>query len=191
MRFYSVMGHRPEEPGALAMMAEMLCQSGTDEQIALAMTRCSKECQFPVRLPDFMQRIPGLEISKAEAEMRGSWDVLMKYVSKWGRWGEDYHHAYIEQEAPTLPARIVDTVRRTGGWGAYLQLSYSTDQRARDANFEQQRYYEEYKAWTAVEHAISQNEAIAALEAPRSALRLATREAPGAATEVAARKQGQ
>lgn len=76
-RFYSVMGHRPDEPGALALMAEILCQSGSDEQIAESMTRCTRECRFPVRLPDLLQRIPGQEVPQSEAESRKAWDVLI------------------------------------------------------------------------------------------------------------------
>src|SRR5450631_4304901 len=81
-RFYSVMGNQPTEPGALALMAEVLCSSASDELIAHAMTRCCRECRYPVRLSDFLQRIPGQEIPQPEAEGRKAWDVLQTFVRK-------------------------------------------------------------------------------------------------------------
>lgn len=147
------MGNRPDEPGALALMAEILCQSATDEQIAHAMTRCTRECRYPVRLPDLLQRIPGQEIPAVEAEMRAAWDVLIKFVNKWCRWDEGYFDgesvhvvsAHVEKGAPELPQHIVDTVRRTGGWAVYLRME------PRDFPFQQKRFFDEYEAWTAVE----------------------------------------
>ena len=44
-RFYSVVGNRPDEPGALALMAEILVQSANDDQIDAALTRCARECR--------------------------------------------------------------------------------------------------------------------------------------------------
>ena len=40
-------------------MAEMLTQTATDDEIAAALTRCARECKYPVRVPDILQRIPG------------------------------------------------------------------------------------------------------------------------------------
>lgn len=144
-RFYSVVGNRPDEPGALALMAEILCQSGTDEQISHAMTRCTRECRFPVRLPDLLQRIPGQEVPAAEAEARRAWEALTKFVDRWCRWNCERDSAYVEEGAPVLAQRIVDTVRRTGGWSAYLGLTPD------NFPFQQKRFFEEYAAWTAVE----------------------------------------
>jgi hypothetical protein len=148
-RFYSVMGHRPDEPGALAMMADILCQSASDEQIAHAMTRCSRECHYPVRLPDFLQRIPGQEIPETEAEGRKAWDLVTSFASKWVQ--SDPEGKYVitrgvrSSDPPKLSDRILDTVRRTGGWKVYVCMSDE------DFPFVQKRFFDEYKAWIAVE----------------------------------------
>ena len=118
------------------------------------------------------------EASNLDAESRAAWDILTRHVGKWGRWGEDYLHAYIEEGAPTLPPRVVNTVRRTGGWGAYLGLSYTDDQRRRDAAFQQKRFFEEYKAWTLTE--ISLPMLAASLQLPEHQIKQLTKpmEAP-------------
>jgi hypothetical protein len=88
---------------------------------------------------------------RIHAEMRLAWDLLVTYVGKWGRWGEDYKFAFIEKGAPPLMPKIADSVRRTGGWAAYLNLQYDTDAHARDAAFQQKRFFDEYQNWEAVE----------------------------------------
>jgi hypothetical protein len=148
-RFYSVMGNRPDEPGALSLMAEVLCQSASDEHIAHAMTRCCRECRYPVRLSDFLQRIPGQEIPQPEAEGRKAWDILQAFVRKYV--GNSIHgeyapeHGWYPKTFPKLADRVLDTVRRTGGWKIYKCMT--------DADFPyvQKRFFEEYAAWTAVE----------------------------------------
>ena len=148
-RFYSVMGNAPTEAGALALMAELLCQQGSDGQIQIAMTRCARECRFPVRLPDVLQRIPGLEVSNIEAEMRKAWDVLIQFVDKFvmsngeGAYSPQRHVVY--GPVPTLNQRIIDSVRRSGGWRAYKCMD------EKDYPFQQKRFFEEYQAWIAVE----------------------------------------
>jgi hypothetical protein len=147
-RFYSVMGHRPDEPGALALMAEILAKSSTGEQISHALNRCLRECRYPVRLPDIMLRIPGQEVPQPEAEARKAWDTVLNFVAKWVQ--SDVHGNYAVVPGsrsggpPTLSQRILDTVRRTGGWRAYKIMT--------DADFPhlQRRFLEEYGAWTAV-----------------------------------------
>jgi hypothetical protein len=146
--FYGIMGHIPEEDGALVGMATALCADHSLEIIELAMNRCMRECQFPVRLPDIFLRIPGAEVPKIEAEMRAAWDVLIKFVNKWCRWNDGYFDAHVEQGAPKLPQRITDTVRRTGGWRVYLRMESS------DFPHQQKRFFEEYQAWTAVERVL-------------------------------------
>jgi len=110
------------------------------------------------------------ETAKLDSETRLAWDFTISLVGKWGRWGEDYCSAYIDHDAPPIPPRVADTVRRTGGWGAYLGLSYSNDDRRRDAAFQQKRFFEEYQAWDAVKSA-EQN--FPALAAPKEVKRLA------------------
>ena len=148
-RFYSVVGHRPDEPGALALMAEMLTQSATDDQITAALTRCSRECKYPVRIPDILQRIPGQEIPQIEAEARKAWDLVQDFTRKYvgndvyGNYGPE--HGWHPKTFPKLSQRTLDTVRRTGGWRLYKCL---TNQ---DYPHQQKRFFEEYEAWTAVE----------------------------------------
>src|SRR5215831_7546200 len=81
-RFYSVMGHTPDEPGALSLMAEILASSADDSQIANALTRCARESKYPVRLPDILQRIPGQEVSDPEAQARAGWDRAVKFARR-------------------------------------------------------------------------------------------------------------
>lgn len=148
-RFYSVVGRGPEEPGALALMAEFLTQSATDEQIDLALTRCARECRYPVRLPDMLQRIQGQEIPQLEAEGRKAWEVVTSFVDKWIR--SDVEGNYVidggarSSEPPKLAQQILDTVRRTGGWRAYKRMTNE------DFPFQQKRFFQEFKAWAAVE----------------------------------------
>jgi hypothetical protein len=161
-RFYSVMGSRPDAPGALALMAEVLCQSASDEQIAHAMTRCCRECRYPVRLSDFLQRIPGQEIPAPEAEARKAWDLLQTFASKYvgndvyGNFGPE--HGWYPKTFPRLSDRILDTVRRSGGWKVYKCMSDE------DFPFVQKRFFEEYQAWTAVERVDSGRMLTAAVE---------------------------
>jgi len=148
-RFYSVMGHRPDEPGALALMAEILAQSASDAQVDRALTRCARECRYPVRLSDVLQRIPGLEVSQPEAEARKAWDVLVSFVNKYvgndvyGVFGPEF--GWHPRTYPKLSDRVLGTVRRTGGWKVYKCM---TDN---DFPFVQKRFFEEYAAWAAVE----------------------------------------
>jgi hypothetical protein len=154
--FYGIMGHMPEEDGALTGMATALCADHSVETIGLALNRCMRECRFPVRLPDIFLRIPGSEVPKIEAEMRAAWDVLIQFVNKWCRWNDGYFDgenshvvsARIEPGAPELPQRITDTVRRTGGWATYLRMEPC------DFPFQQKRFFEEYQAWLAVERVL-------------------------------------
>jgi len=142
------MGHRPDEPGARALMAEMLTKSGTDDEINTALSRCAHECRFPVHLPDILQRIPGHEIPQPEAEARKAWDTLTAFVKRYvsndvyGNYGPE-HGWY--KNFPRLSDRILDSVRRSGGWKVYACM---TDE---DFPFTQKRFFEEYKAWQAVE----------------------------------------
>ena len=149
VRFYSAVGNRPEEAGALALMAEFLTQNATDPQIDIALSRCARECRYPVRLPDILQRLPGSEVPQSEAEARKAFDVVMDFARKYvandvyGNFGPE--HGWYPKSHPKLSDRILDTVRRTGGWEPYKRM---TD---RDFPFVQKRFFEAYAAWTAVE----------------------------------------
>jgi hypothetical protein len=147
-RFYSVMGHRPEEPGALALMAEILATIATDEQVDHALT-CACKCRYRVRLPDILRWIPGQEVAQSEAEARKAWGIVLGFCSKWVH--ADPQGNYVisrgvrSTEPPILSQRITDTVRQTGGWRAYKTMNQD------DYPYQQKRFFEEYEAWTAVE----------------------------------------
>jgi hypothetical protein len=155
--FYGVMGHMPEVVGALAYMAKTLCAQANYDQIIAALGRCTLECTYPVRLPDIIKRIPGNEVSQAEANARKAWDVLVAFVKKYvsndihGNYGPE--HGWYSKSFPKLDDRILDSVRRTGGWKTYARLFLPMEARRpeEDLPFQQKRFYEEYMAWTAVE----------------------------------------
>lgn len=158
--FYDLVGHKPEEPGTLTIMASyLIAQGATIEGVRIALDRCVKECRYPVRLQDVMQRIPGMEVPQVEAEMRAAWDVLMEFVRKYvgsnpeGNYGPEYGFfgpcrmggKSFGSRYPQLPQRILDCVRRSGGWKQYKRMTPA------DMPFLQQRFFEEYKAWQATE----------------------------------------
>jgi hypothetical protein len=75
--------------------------------------------------------------------------VLIAFVKKYvgndvyGDYGPQ--HGWHPQTFPHLSERILDTVRRTGGWKVYKCM---TDD---DFPFVQKRFFEEYAAWVAVD----------------------------------------
>jgi len=130
-------------------MAEILTQNATDDQIDSALTRCARECRYPIRLPDILQRIQGQEIPQLEAEGRRAWEIVTSFPEKWVQ--SDVNGQYVitsgvrSSEPPKLSQRILDTVRRTGGWRAYKCMTNE------DFPFVQKRFLEEYEGWIAVE----------------------------------------
>jgi hypothetical protein len=161
--FYDLVGHKPEETGTLSKMAAYLAQNATPEMVSAALDRCVKECRYPVRLPDITQRIVGMEVPAVEAEMRAAWDTVVKYCARYigadpeGNYGPEFgmYGAWGGEDAdgnprhparyPELPQRLLDCVRRTGGWIQYKRMTEE------DQPFQQKRFFEEYVAWTAVE----------------------------------------
>lgn len=84
-----------------------------------------------------------------DAEARKAWDVLTRFVKKYV--GNDVYgtfapqHGWYPKSHPKLSDRILDTVRRSGGWKVYKCMTND------DFPFVQKRFFEEYSAWTAVE----------------------------------------
>lgn len=173
--FYGVMGNMPEMVGALAFMAKNLCRIATDEQLSFALGRCTLECHYPVKLPDIIKRIPGLEVPKIEAEMRKAWELVVEFTEKYVHRGSDgdgdyeIHQGARSTPVPKLCDRIQDCVRRTGGWRAYKRM---TDE---DYPFQQKRFFEEYEAWSAVERITDTSKL---LEMPNAAQLVAARAMP-------------
>jgi hypothetical protein len=141
--FFAAVGNPPTVDGALAIMAKALLSKATVEQISTALDACMFE-KFPVRLPHVLERIPGLDVD-ANAEKRLAWDVATAFADKWVRWNSDRTVGLVEPGAPELSPRLVDAVRRSGGWSVYLRMS--------DDHFPwvQKRFFEEYEAWVEVQ----------------------------------------
>jgi hypothetical protein len=158
--FYAKMGNPPDLQGAIAAMATDLATRGSIEAIQIALDACMFE-KYPVRLPHILAKLPGTEAADVNAEKVLAWDVLEKFVSKYV--GNDVHGNYgpefgwygprfnsrgelVKAASYTqLSDRILDTVRRTGGWRVYALL---TDE---DFPFVQKRFFEAYEAWSEVE----------------------------------------
>lgn len=184
--FYDLVGHRPQEPDTIAKMAMYLGQQATPQQVDAALDRCVRECRYPVRLPDITQRIIGMEVPVVEAQMRAAWDVVIQFVDKYigsdpegnfgpefGRysrrragWDEHGNPKYQAATYPKLPQRLLDCVRRTGGWEQYKLMTID------DQPFLQKRFFEEYQAWVAVENVKHDDKEFAELAAHMPALRL-------------------
>jgi hypothetical protein len=147
--FYGAMGNAPSEPGALNLMAEKLAARATPELVNLALNRCMDECRYPVRVPDILQRIPGFDVD-GDAEKRLAWETTISFCDKWVQ--SDGEGNYVVDrgvrslQPPKLSDRILDTVRRTGGWRAYKRLSND------DFPFQQKRFFDEYEAWTEIQY---------------------------------------
>lgn len=160
--FYAVMGNPPEIEGAMGIMAEKLAAQFSLKAVTAALNRCMVECRFPVRLPDIFSRIPGFDVD-VNAEKRLAWETLMHFVRKYvgndvyGNFGPEYGwHSY---DFPELSPRLLDTVRRTGGWSIYARM------RDEDLPFVQKRFFEEYAAWTEIQHVAADPSKV--LEMPR------------------------
>lgn len=126
------------------------------EALAAAFAKARRELDYVPQVSELRRLALADEPGKLDAEMRAAWDVLIKFVNKWCRWNDGYWDgeashvvsARVEEGAPQLPQRIVDTVRRTGDWAVYLRMEL------RDFPFQQKRFFEEYQAWVAVERVL-------------------------------------
>jgi hypothetical protein len=124
--------------------------------LAAAFDQARRELDYVPQVSELRRLALADESGKLDAETRAAWDVLLRFVDKWCRWNDGYFDgesghvvsARVEEGAPQLPQRIVDTVRRTGGWAVYLRME------PRDFPFQQKRFFDEYKAWIRVEHAL-------------------------------------
>lgn len=159
--FYAAVGNAPETDAGLALMARLLSARAEPQSINAALERCLVECRYPIRLPDILQRIPGTEPADVDAEKRIAWETVAKFVSKYvgndvlGNCGPEFGWYGPQRDSqgkivrpasyPKLCDRILDAVRRSGGWSVYLRM---TDE---DFPFVQKRFFEEYEAWTCVQ----------------------------------------
>jgi hypothetical protein len=132
------------------MYAESLADL-SDDRIRVCVGRAVRELEwFPK--PAKLRELAGAEgsASNQDAEARKAWDIVLQFVDKWVQ--SDVEGNYViscgirSSEPPKLSQRILDTVRRTGGWRAYKCMAND------DFPFQQKRFFEDYEAWTAVEH---------------------------------------
>ena len=182
--FYATMGNPPDALGALAAMAAALSSRATPEAVSIALDLCMTET-YPVRLPHILAKLPGTEQADKNAAKRVAWDDVEKYVRKFvgndsqGNYGPDFgwfgplHNSKGEivkaATYPELPQRILDTVRRTGGWRVYARM---TDE---DFPHQQKRFFEEWEAWNEIERLENRHQL---LEMPRAKHFLEGKEMP-------------
>jgi hypothetical protein len=134
------------------------------EQLADAFNRARRELDYLPGVAEIRRLAGADEKTRLDAEARAAWDAVIKFVEMYvgcdaeGRYGPE-HGTYgawgpLDEltgkprhpaQYPQLPQRILDVIRRTGGWIQYKRM---TDQ---DMPFQQKRFFEEYTAWTAVE----------------------------------------
>jgi hypothetical protein len=135
-------------PECIAMYVESLADL-SDDQIRLSVGRAVRELEwFPK--PSKLRELAGAEGSaiNQDAEARAAWDTVTRFCSKYV--SNDVHGNYGPEHGwysnfPRLAERILDSVRRSGGWKTY---KCATDE---DFPFLQKRFFEEYQAWTATE----------------------------------------
>jgi hypothetical protein len=128
----------------------------SDDRIRLCVGRAVRELEwFPK--PAKLRELAGAEGSAThqDAEARAAWNTVIDFVDRYVQ--SDVYGGYgVDQGCricppPQLQQRIVDTVRRTGGWRAYKCMAND------DFPFQQKRFFEEYEAWTAVEQILQTN----------------------------------
>jgi len=136
-------------PECIAIYVESLADL-SDYQIRLSVGRAVRELEwFPK--PSKLRELAGAEGSaiNQDAEARAAWDTVTRFCSKYvsndvhGNYGPE-HGSY--NDFPKLADRILDSVRRSGGWKTYKCAT------SEDFPFLQKRFFEEFQAWTAVEH---------------------------------------
>jgi hypothetical protein len=116
--------------------------------LAVAFQRARRECRFFPKIAELRELAGVGRAEQQDAEARRAWDELTKFVRKYV--GNDVHSNFCPEHGsysnfPKLCDRILDTVRRTGGWKVYACM---TDD---DFPFMQKRFFAEYEAWSAVE----------------------------------------
>jgi hypothetical protein len=115
------------------------------EQLAVGFARARRALKFFPRISE-IRELAGA--SNDDAEARAAWDVLLSFVSCYVQ--SDVFGNYSPDQGcrttpmPVLSQRILDTVRRTGSWRAFKCMTPS------DFPFQQKRFFEEFKAWDAV-----------------------------------------
>jgi hypothetical protein len=135
-------------PARLKIYAADLADLGRS-QLEVAFARARRELKFFPRIAE-LRELAGSSVKQSQdAEGRKCWDILTAFVARYvsndvyGGFGPE--HGWYPKTFPKLSDRILDTVRRTGGWKVYACMTEE------DFPFVQKRFFEEYAAWTAVE----------------------------------------
>jgi len=134
------------------------------DALAMAFTRARRELDYPPGVSEIRRLAMADEGSKLDAEMRSSWDLTIRFADKYvgndvhGNYGPEHgwYGAQYDREGkvkrpatyPQLEQRVLDVVRRTGGWKQYRCMTED------DQPFQQKRFFEEYRAWAAVEQVV-------------------------------------
>ena len=119
-------------------------------QLQIAFARARRELKFFPKIAEVRELAGKGQKQEADAEARAAWDTILDFTSKYIQ--SDPHGNYrIDQGVrrtppPVLSQRILDTVRRTGGWKVYKCMDSD------DMPFTQKRFFGEYEAWHAVQH---------------------------------------
>jgi hypothetical protein len=118
-------------------------------QLEVAFCHARREMTFLPKIAELRNLAGAGQDEQQDAEARKAWDLLTRFVTKYvsndvhGNYGPQ--HGWYPKSFPKLSERILDCVRRTGGWKVYACMD------VHDMPFIQKRFFEEYAAWTAVE----------------------------------------
>ena len=160
--------------GRLAIYADELSDL-TCDQLAVAFRRARRECRFFPRIAE-LRELAGAASAERQrnAEALAAWDTVVAYVQKYvgndpeGNYGPQFgwYRATWNRPAtyPTLPQRLLDVIRRTGGWSAYALMGDT------DFPFQQKRFVEAYLSWAETNAAVP---ALAATAGPALAAPIA------------------
>jgi len=119
------------------------------EQIKQAITRAIQERDFFPRVSELRKLAGAGAEEQKDAEAHRAWDVLLRYVDDWiqsdpqGCYGPE--QGCRKTRPPKLEPRIVDCVRRLGGWRRLKTASED------DLPFLKKDFLEEYSRWEAVD----------------------------------------
>jgi hypothetical protein len=109
------------------------------KQLETALTRARRELKFFPKIAELRDLAGASPKQGQDAEGRKGWDVVTQFVGKYvgndvyGNFGPE--HGWHAKTFPKLSDRILDTVRRTGGWKVYKCM---TDE---DFPFVQKRFF--------------------------------------------------
>src|SRR5215472_7360797 len=97
-----------------------------EEQLAIAFQRSRRELRFFPKIAEIRELAGVGHGQQQDAEAHAAWDELMKFVRKYV--GNDVYGNYGPEHGwypryPKLSDRVLDTVRRTGGWRVYAYMT--------------------------------------------------------------------